>query len=72
MEQQTQKGDRPRGGLLFWPASPHMEYNQEFSEHAPQYSLLFSVAQDCFALCIDQLPEGGAPVPQNGAKGISG
>lgn len=49
-----------------------MEYNQEFSEHAPQYSLLFSVAQDCFALCIDQLPEGGAPVPQNGAKGISG
>lgn len=48
------------------------EYNQEFSEHAPQYSLLFSVAQDCFALCIDQLPEGGAPVPQDGAKGISG
>ena len=31
------------------------EYNQEFSEHAPQYGLLFSVKQDCFALCIDQL-----------------
>lgn len=34
------------------------EYNQEFSEHAPQYSLLFSVKQDCFALCIDQMADG--------------
>lgn len=48
------------------------EYNQEFSEHAPRYSLLFNVMQDCFALCIDQLPEDGAPAPQDGAEGISG
>ena len=37
------------------------EYNQEFSEHAPQYGLLFSVKQDCFALCIDQLAAEKAP-----------
>lgn len=33
------------------------EYNQEFSERAPQYSLLFHVARDCFALCIDQIED---------------
>lgn len=39
------------------------EYNQEFSERAPQYSLLFNVAQDCFALCIDQIED---VVPETG------
>lgn len=39
------------------------EYNQEFSEHAPQYSLLFHVGQDCFALCIDQI---GGEEPETG------
>lgn len=33
------------------------EYSQVFGEHAPQHSLLFSVRQGCFALCIDQLPQ---------------
>lgn len=37
------------------------EYNQEFSEHAPQYSLLFRVKEDCFALCIDQLAQPDPP-----------
>lgn len=37
------------------------EYNQEFSGHTPQYSLLFNVEQDCFALCIDQIADGEAP-----------
>lgn len=37
------------------------EYNQEFSEHAPQHSLLFRVRQDCFALCIDQILEPAPP-----------
>ncbi len=33
------------------------ECRELFREHGPQYSLLFSVGQDDFALCIDQLPE---------------
>lgn len=39
------------------------EYVLEFREHIPQYSLLFAVKQDCFALCIDQLPEESASTP---------
>ncbi|MCI8761933.1 MAG: hypothetical protein HFF28_03665 [Oscillospiraceae bacterium] len=44
------------------------EYNQEFSERAPQYSLLFNVMEDCFALCIDRLTGDGAPAPLGGAE----
>ncbi len=32
------------------------EYKQSCTEHSPQYSLLFRVRHDCFALCIDQSP----------------
>lgn len=39
------------------------EYNQEFGAHAPQYSLLFSVNQNCFALCIDQIQEPVVAAP---------
>lgn len=31
------------------------EYEQIFEENPPQYSLLFSVERDCFAICIDQI-----------------
>lgn len=31
----------------------HEEYDQLFKEQDPQYSLLFSVKQDCFAICVD-------------------
>ena len=31
-------------------------YREEFGEHVPQYSLMFCVKRDCFALCIDQTP----------------
>lgn len=33
------------------------EYAQRFGTYAPQYSLLFAVKRDCFALCIDQIPD---------------
>lgn len=33
------------------------EYDQIFKDQAPQYNLLFQVKEDCFALCIDQIPE---------------
>lgn len=35
------------------------EYVRRFGEHTPQYSLLFAVRRDCFALCIDQIPDPG-------------
>lgn len=40
------------------------EYLRLFRRQAPQHSLLFSVGQACFALCIDRLPapEGADPV----------
>ena len=38
-----------------------LEYSQIFEKQAPQYSMLFSVKQDCFALCIDRiLPVDGS------------
>lgn len=33
------------------------KYIQEFGAHKHQYSLLFGVKRDCFALCIDQIPQ---------------
>ena len=33
-----------------------VEYRQEFREHPPQFSLLFSAEQACFVLCINQVP----------------
>lgn len=42
------------------------EYREMFREHPPQYSLLFHVDQDCFALCIDRLSEPASP----GAPGV--
>ncbi len=40
----------------------HEEFNQIFKEQPPQYSLLFHVGQESFALCIDQAPNSALPV----------
>ncbi len=37
------------------------EYSRMFAERDPQYSLLFRVGQECFALCVDQMPQSGCP-----------
>ena len=34
----------------------HEEFCEAFRDQPPQYSLLFHVNQECFALCIDQFP----------------
>ena len=44
------------------------EFLQLFQEQPPQYSLLFNVMEDCFALCIDRLTGDGAPAPLGGAE----
>ena len=33
------------------------EFERRFQEQPPRHSLLFGVKQNCFALCVDQLPE---------------
>lgn len=35
----------------------HEEFIEMFRERSPQYSLLFHVGRECFALCIDLTPE---------------
>lgn len=40
------------------------EFEEMFRERVPQYSLLFRVERECFALCIDPLSETGRPIPQ--------
>ena len=35
----------------------HEEFLEIFKEQSPQYSLLFHVEQDSFAICIDQIPQ---------------
>jgi len=37
------------------------EFGRIFEEREPQYRLLFGVKQDCFALCIDPIPEDSPP-----------
>lgn len=37
------------------------EFHQLFQEHPPRYSLLFHVNQECFAICIDQIPHTEVP-----------
>ena len=37
------------------------EFHRLFQEHPPQYSLLFHVNQECFAICIDQIPHTEVP-----------
>lgn len=39
------------------------EYAQLFKSRAPQYSLLFQVNQERFALCLDQIPGGASLEP---------
>ena len=33
------------------------EYDETFRAQTPQYSMLFNVNQECFALCIDRISE---------------
>lgn len=37
------------------------EFHQLFRKHPPRYSLLFHVNQECFAICMDQLPNVEVP-----------
>lgn len=39
----------------------HEEFSEIFRERTPQYSLLFHVKQECFALCLDQIPKSVPP-----------
>ncbi len=39
----------------------HEEFLEIFKEQSPQYSLLFHVEQDSFAICIDQIPQLDSP-----------
>lgn len=41
----------------------HQEFIDLFQERPPQYSLLFRVGQESFALCIDQVLAAGSPAP---------
>ncbi|MCI8538023.1 MAG: hypothetical protein HFF18_05090 [Oscillospiraceae bacterium] len=35
----------------------HEEYEQRFKEHEPWHSLLFSVKQECFSICVDRVSD---------------
>lgn len=40
------------------------EYAQRFQECVPQYSLLFHIKQECFALCVDLIPANSSSTPK--------
>ena len=46
----------------------HEEFSEMFKEQPPQYSLLFQIEQESFALCIDCTQESSRPVSQGGQE----